>query len=222
MFNTSPYESLNCITFGDSKTTKKVLILLHGYGSDANDLITIAPMFKNLENTLIIAANAPHDCDNGFGRQWFPLIAKDNGKGGVDIDIASIFDVKIASNIVMQLVEEIQGHHNLETKDISLFGFSQGGILSLYTALHSDMQFGSIISHSGVYYGDENSEFNHNQNILMVHGDIDDVLPLDKFNTSVEYLNKHNVIFDSHIEANLPHSINQNTIDICEKFLIKT
>lgn len=221
MYDNTPYESLNCVSFGSPATAKKVIILLHGYGSDANDLIAVAPMFKDIKDTLFIAVNAPYNCDNGFGRQWFPLIVKDNGKGGVDIGISSVLEVKIASSMVMQLIEEIQDHHNIDTKDISLFGFSQGGVLALYTALHSQIQFDSVISHSGVYYGDENEEFNYNQNILMIHGDSDDVLPLSKFYNSIEYLNKNNISFESHIEANLPHSINQNTINICEKFLIK-
>ncbi len=221
MYDNPPYESLKCLSYGSPNHAKKIVILLHGYGSDAKDLIALAPMFKHLKDTFIVSANAPYNCDNGFGRQWFPLITKDNGKGEFDIEISSIFDVKIASNIIMQLVGEIQDHHNLDTKDISLFGFSQGGILSLYTALHSEIKFGSVISHSGIYYGDNNTDFNHNQNILMVHGANDDVLSLNKFNESVTYLNKNKISFENHIESNLAHSINQSTVDICEKFLIK-
>ncbi|MDR0484058.1 MAG: dienelactone hydrolase family protein [Alphaproteobacteria bacterium] len=225
--NSCSYKSLKCLCFSNKEGTeeenesiKKVVILLHGYGSDAKDLISIAPSFKNLENTLFIAANAPYEIEGFVGKQWFSLITKENDKGGFDVEIASPNEVKIASALIVKLINEVKEYHNLEYKDISLLGFSQGGILALYTALHSDMELDAVISHSGVYFGD-NEESNYNQRILMIHGEDDEVLPLERFNLTVEFFKQKNIPFESHVEKKLPHSINANTIEICENFLLK-
>ncbi|MCL2566646.1 MAG: alpha/beta hydrolase-fold protein [Alphaproteobacteria bacterium] len=243
--NKSPYKTLNClISCGNEdilntaeaenninentakhecEDVKHVVILLHGYGSNAEDLISIAPLFKNMKDTLFVAPNAPYEIEGFAGNQWFPLITKENENGGFDVEISSFGEVKIASNLIIKLIEEIKEHHKLDSQNISLFGFSQGGILSLYTALNNDMQLGNVISHSGVYYGEhENENFNSSQKILMIHGEDDEVLPLEKFYLSIDYLKSHDIPFKSYVEKGLSHCINTNTIEICEKFLLKS
>ncbi|MDR2007815.1 MAG: hypothetical protein LBQ34_02445 [Alphaproteobacteria bacterium] len=241
--NKSPYKTLKCLSFCANKSlvagessegaylpscnpedVKHVVVLLHGYGSNAEDLISIAPFFKNMENTLFVAPNAPYEIEGFFGRQWFPLITKENANGGCDVEVASFNDVKTASNLVIKLIEEIQQYHGLDSKHISLFGFSQGGILSLYTALNNTIPMGAIVSHSGIYYDTADvkaEDYNNSQKILMVHGEDDEVLPLDKFYLSVDYLKSKDIPFAKYVEPNLAHSINPNTIEVCEQFLLK-
>jgi phospholipase/carboxylesterase len=220
--NTENLSSLEASNLScETEKIKKVVILLHGYGSNAEDIISIAPSFKNLQNTLFIAPNAPYKIEGSVGKQWFSLLSTENPSGGFDVEISNFNEVKIASNLIMKFIAEVQELHQLDSKDISLFGFSQGGILALYTALHNDIQLGSVISHSGIYYGDgEDEKFNPNQKILMVHGEDDEVLPIEKFNRTLEYFKQNNIPFESHIEPDLTHSINATTIEICEQFLL--
>ena len=54
---------------------KSLVIFLHGYGADAEDLIGLAdPLAPHLPNTQFLAPNAPDPCrNNPAGFQWFPI-----------------------------------------------------------------------------------------------------------------------------------------------------
>ena len=61
-------------------TTKCIVIFLHGWGSDGNDLIQIANVWKNeLQQTTFIAPNGPEVCtENPLGRQWFNIMTEED------------------------------------------------------------------------------------------------------------------------------------------------
>ena len=62
-----------------SGTTRQLVILCHGYGSDGNDLIALAPYWQQaMPDAAFIAPNAPEPCDgNPMGYQWFPIARLD-------------------------------------------------------------------------------------------------------------------------------------------------
>ena len=59
----------------NGEPAKALVILLHGYGADGNDLIGLAPILSNqLPHVEFISPNAPFPCERSpFGRQWFSL-----------------------------------------------------------------------------------------------------------------------------------------------------
>ncbi|MEM6357820.1 MAG: hypothetical protein AAF844_19350, partial [Pseudomonadota bacterium] len=54
---------------------KALVVLLHGYGADGQDLIGLAqPLGQVLPNAAFRAPDAPEPCRvNPMGRQWFPI-----------------------------------------------------------------------------------------------------------------------------------------------------
>ena len=58
-----------------SGTADSLVIFLHGYGADGNDLIGLAePLAPHLPDTRFLAPNAPERCvNNPMGYQWFPI-----------------------------------------------------------------------------------------------------------------------------------------------------
>ena len=77
-----------------SGTADSLVVFLHGYGADGNDLIGLAePLAPHLPNTRFLAPNAPQRCaNNPMGYQWFPIpwldgtpeaVARGAGEGGL-------------------------------------------------------------------------------------------------------------------------------------------
>ena len=69
-------QSLNFYKHGNEKAPKSLVILLHGYGSNGQDLISLAPEWAgDMPDTLFISPDAPFPCEmGGFGFQWFSLV----------------------------------------------------------------------------------------------------------------------------------------------------
>ena len=55
-----------------SGTPQMLMVMLHGYGADGEDLIGLASYFADLlPETLYVAPNAPTRCGLGAGYEWF-------------------------------------------------------------------------------------------------------------------------------------------------------
>src|SRR6218665_3805879 len=54
---------------------RQLMVLLHGYGADGSDLISLGVQWRELwPDMLFVSPNAPEACDmNAAGYQWFPL-----------------------------------------------------------------------------------------------------------------------------------------------------
>ena len=123
--------SLNSIVINpNSKSSpKNAIIICHGYGGDAKDISIVANYWKTfLTDTLFVCPNAPEICKvNPDGFQWFDLMDQ------TDDEILS--QSLIAENKLNKLIDEVKETNKFKIDDIALVGFSQGGMLSLQTAL---------------------------------------------------------------------------------------
>jgi phospholipase/carboxylesterase len=72
------------------KTPKQLVIFVHGYGADGNDLIGLASYFQNiLPDALFLSPHAPDPCPmNPAGYQWFDFSSTDPAKLWTNILIA--------------------------------------------------------------------------------------------------------------------------------------
>ena len=156
---------------------RSVVIFLHGYGANGADLLGLAdPLGEHLPDTLFLAPDAPEACAGApFGFQWFPIpwidgSSEEESQRGM---MAAIDDLNAFLDGVM--VDE-----DLLPDQVALFGFSQGTMMALHVAPRREDPVAAIAAFSGRLLGPEllPDEVVSRMPILLVHGDQDDVVPV--------------------------------------------
>ena len=164
-----------------------VLFMLHGYGSNEEDLFSFASELP--DELCIVSVRAPYSLDP-FGYAWY-AINFDNEKGKWSDDEQAI---ESRDKIVTFIDEACKAYH-LDTDTITLLGFSQGTILSYAVALSYPEKIKNVIALSG--YINENILLdgfeikNHsNLNFYCSHGQVDAVIPIDWAQKAPGFLQK--------------------------------
>lgn len=152
------------------------IIMLHGYGSDENDLFSFANELP--DNYTIISLKAPHEMQP-YGNAWY-AIHFDNIDGKWSDDKQAIE----SRDLVLKCIDEIISAYNVDPDNITLLGFSQGTILSFSVALSFPEKIKNVIGLSG-YINEAifkenfvNNDFSK-LNIYTSHGSVDQVIPVD-------------------------------------------
>lgn len=190
--------------------SRNILICLHGFGSSYTDL---KPLPFNLPNTAIVYVNAPialPDMHNGFA--WFNLFYNDNNV--LDFNLQ---DIKHANTLLTNFVNYIATTYNVAHSNISLFGFSQGGMLALYNAMYSQHNYKAVVSHSGFFVLNGNI-VNKNQNIMLLHGMQDAIVPFFLAQQTVDILNNNNIKHTTYFN-NFEHTITAESLLKANSFL---
>ena len=187
---------------------KKLLILLHGYGADGNDLLPIGKHIQEkITNIEFISPNAFDKCElNPFGYQWFPI----------DEDRRYIFDEQIqnvTNRVFNEYVKKEAERRSLPISDVILCGFSQGGMISLAVGLRSMEKPLAIISLSGLLMNEIIPVGKNQPNILMMHGRLDDVLPKDFYEKSKNQLDLQKIAYNCKLYDDLSHSISHEEVE---------
>lgn len=194
---------------------KNLVVLLHGLGSDGQDLISLVPYFyESMPDSHFYSPNGIEKCDMApFGYQWFSLKNREAK--------AMIKELETKSEIVLDLIESKLSELKLGFEDLILIGFSQGTMLSLYLATAFEFQIKSVVGFSGAYLPPEIVK-NTKTPICLIHGMDDEVVHFDNMNDSKKRLIESNV---TNVETfgikNLGHTIDLSGIDFAVKFLKK-
>ncbi|SFI09882.1 alpha/beta hydrolase [Halpernia frigidisoli] len=192
-----------------------LLILLHGYGSNEEDLFSFRETLP--KDWLIISFRAPLVLEYG-GHSWFDLDLM-NKENPMDIDQA-----KAAEKGILEAILEISNRYGLTENETHLAGFSQGGILTYALALNNPQLFSKIAILSS--YPEEKLLDNISKDkkqleklkIFISHGTDDAVIPLDWGRKAADYL-YHKGCFFSFREYMSGHGVNQkNYMDLMEFF----
>ena len=139
---------------------RATLILLHGLGSDEQDMFGLAEQIPS--NIEVICLRAPHRYGPGYA--WFDIQWTFKG---IQVDENQMRD-SLAT--VSEFVTE------LGRKNLIIGGFSQGAIMALSTISESGDQFVGGILLSGRQYGNDCPNFNGK--VFQAHGAFDDVIPI--------------------------------------------
>ncbi|MBU1174785.1 MAG: prolyl oligopeptidase family serine peptidase [Alphaproteobacteria bacterium] len=192
-----------------------LLVLLHGYGSDGQDLIGLSPLFADLlNNPVIFAPDAPEACPlNPMSYQWFPLAAAS--------DFESLHGIDEAALTIQVLLESLWAETGLGPAETLLAGFSQGGMLSLYSGLMRDAPLAGILSFSGGLPLDAEfwPEIRSRPPMLLVHGDMDDVVPMMMSIATADALVARGLAVTRHISPGCPHAIAPDSIEAARRFV---
>ena len=153
-----------------------LLVLLHGYGSNENDLFSFAAELP--KELCIIALRAPYGLEP-YGHAWYAINFDANQNKWNDVEQA-----KESMAIIMNCVNSAQSLYDTDPSNISLLGFSQGCILSIALALNHPEKFKNIIGLSGYickeFLNDPQDEKAYKHlNFYCSHGSSDQVIPVE-------------------------------------------
>ena len=182
---------------------KSVVILLHGYGGDGKDISMLSLSWKrHMPNTLFICPNGHEPCAiNPSGYQWFDLTREDP-----DYILEQSI---IAENKIKQFIEEIKKEYSLINSQICLSGFSQGCMMSLNVGLTTEEKFSCIVGFSGKIINQNNlkERIKNFTDILLIHGDIDKIVPSTHLLESKDFLIRNGVSIQTLMIKDCEHHI---------------
>jgi phospholipase/carboxylesterase len=182
---------------------RHLVVFLHGYGADGNDLIGIGRQWSQLlPDAAFVSPHAPEPCGmSPMGKQWFALTFRDPDERWRGVNQArpaldAFLDAELA-------------RHGLDDSQLSLVGFSQGTMMALHVGLRRKMAPASIVGYSGVLVGDEHlkAEMTQAAPVLLVHGDEDEVIPPQALLMSAQGLGAAGVPVEWHMSQGIGHGI---------------
>lgn len=170
--------------------TPPAIIMLHGFGSDENDLFSFANEFPS--DYAVFSLKAPIRLEP-YGNAWYNIyFNNDQGKFSDD-------EQAIASReLVAKCIDEIVNKYKVDGNNITLLGFSQGTILSFAVALSYPEKVNNIIGLSGYINVDilkeGYAEKDFSQiNIYTSHGSVDQVIPVQWARKTKPFLENLNI-----------------------------
>ena len=153
-----------------------LLVLLHGYGSDENDLFSFSSELP--EELFIISLRAPHPLQP-YGYAWYAINFDAQQNKWNDVNQA-----KASMKTITKCIDLACEKYELNTKNVSLLGFSQGGILSMALAINYPKKFKNIVGLSGYISPEflentmQSEDYNH-LDFYCSHGSSDQVIPIE-------------------------------------------
>jgi phospholipase/carboxylesterase len=200
-----------------SGQTRKLVVLLHGYGADGDDLIGLAPYFaRALPDAAFVSPHAPEPCEGApMGRQWWGIrsfSAEERLRGALR-----------AAPILDRFLDDELKRHRLGEQDMALVGFSQGTMMALHVGLRRPRPVAGILGYSGALVAPETlaREVRSKPPILLIHGEADDLLPVESLLDAVQGLAAAGVPAQWHISPGVAHSIAQDGLDLGADFLAR-
>ncbi len=153
-----------------------LLILLHGYGSNEEDLFSFAPELP--DDSYVISVRAPYDLQP-YGHAWYAIhFDADENK------FSNNEQAKQSVELIALFIDEVVKQYPIDTKNITLIGFSQGAILSYATALTYPEKISKVVALSG-YFNQEilpeviDTKAISHLKFFVSHGSVDQVIPVD-------------------------------------------
>jgi len=194
---------------------RKLVVFLHGYGADGNDLIDLGRMFAPLiPDAAFVSPHAPDPCDQSpMGRQWFPLALGDLH--------AYWRGVEHAAPALQTFLDAELARYALSDRDLALVGFSQGTMMALHVGLRRNGPVAGIVGYSGLLAGPEHlaDPGVHRPPVLLVHGDADPIIPVMALQAAVQSLGGAGVLVEWHVSRGLAHGIDEDGLRLGADFL---
>lgn len=201
-----------------SGLANSLVIFLHGYGADGEDLLGLAdPLAPNLPDTVFMAPNAPERCSgNPFGFQWFPIPWLD---GSSEAEAAA--GLQAASEDLNHFLDTRLAEEGLTPDRLALVGFSQGTMMSLHVALRRPEPIAGIVAFSGRLLAPERleAEIASRPPVLLIHGDADPVVPFDDMAKAGNALVAAGVETYGHVMQGTGHGIAPDGLSVALSFL---
>ncbi|MFT0893161.1 alpha/beta hydrolase [Pseudochelatococcus sp. G4_1912] len=192
-----------------SGKTRQLVVFLHGYGANGDDLISIGREWQYwLPDTAFVAPHAPEICPaSGLGRQWFALTFRDPGERwrGVNHAMPALND----------FLDAELARHDLGADRLALVGFSQGTMMALHVGLRRKTVPAAILGYSGILVSPPAGVADPSPRapeaaappILLVHGEADEVIPVEGMFMTADQLAKDGIASQWHLSPRIGHGI---------------
>lgn len=197
------------------RAAKQLVVLLHGLGSDGEDIDMLAPLLAPaLPHAAFVAPTAPFFQRNAPDqRQWFEI---------GDIPVAQLHaGIEEAVAVLDAFVDAERARLKLRARDVALVGFSQGAMMALWSGLRRDPGPGAIVAYSGALVGDTRlaAELRWKPPVLLVHGSDDQVIHPGYSDAAQRVLNDLSVPVRALFRRGLGHSLDAESIGAGAAFL---
>ncbi len=201
-----------------SGRTTSVVVFVHGYGADGNDLLGLAePLAPHLPGTVFLAPNAPERCaGNPFGYQWFPIPWLD----GSSEEEAERSMLRSAADLDAYL-DAVLAEEGVTPAELILFGFSQGTMMSLHVAPRRPAAVAAIVGFSGRLLAPEAlaDEVVVRPPVLLVHGDQDEMVPPQSLPDAGNALSTLGFEVYAHVMKGTGHGIAPDGLSVALAFI---
>jgi phospholipase/carboxylesterase len=194
---------------------RSLIVFLHGYGADGNDLIGLGREWSRaLPGTAFVSPNAPELCPGTpMGRQWFPLTMRDPREFPRGV-------MHARPGLDAFLDAELQ-RLGLDETACALVGFSQGTMLALHIGPQRKRQLAGIVGYSGLLADPEALKRGpvHKPPVFLIHGDQDDLIPVAAVFSAAAGLAAAEIPVEWHISQGIPHGIGPDGLELGLAFL---
>ena len=198
---------------------KQVVVLLHGYGSDGNDLIGLAPVWQPiLPNAVFVSPNAPEMCRQlAYGFQWFDISFEGDRLASRQVGVVE------ARPVLVEFLNDLWSQTGIAPEQTILAGFSQGAMMALHVGLSLPQQLMGVIAFSGAFLPPEGfgSDAFAKPPVCLVHGDLDDVVDPEHSADADTALRLAGFEVSYHVSQGTAHGIAPDGLDYASQFLRK-
>lgn len=189
----------------------KVLIMLHGRGGSAEDILSLSSYLDVNDFTLL----APQATNN----TWYPysfLAPPSQNEPWLSS----------ALNLLKELVDELTGKQ-IPTANIYFLGFSQGACLALEFVTRNANEYGGVVAFTGGLIGDKIYNENYkgdfqNTPIFIGTSDPDPHVPVERVYATTNILKSMHAVVTEKVYANMGHTINQDEIENANKMVFSS
>ncbi|MDO6415167.1 dienelactone hydrolase family protein [Sphingomonas sp. BIUV-7] len=194
-----------------------LVVLVHGYGSNGDDLISLAQMIQPaLPTVAFVAPNATSRIPNmANAHQWWPIdtFSPAERAAGAQMAAPALDDF---------LTSELD-RHGLSEDRLLLVGFSQGTMMSLHVGLRRSAPIAGIIGISGMLVAPETleAEIRSRPPVLLIHGTADNVVPFRSLELASKALTAAGVPVETHVSPGVAHSVGQDGLSAAAAFAVR-
>jgi phospholipase/carboxylesterase len=193
---------------------KGLVILMHGVGSNARDLIPLADIWsERLPDVAFASLDGTDPFDGGFGgRQWFSL--RDIGEGNREARAAAAYAA------LRRLLEAELAHWQLPFGRLALVGFSQGSIMALHHAATSAEGAACVVAYSGRLASPVAAR--NGTPLTLIHGEEDEVIPVQELEYAADAFSAAGYTVDAYALPGVGHTISADGVALGQEALERT
>ena len=206
-----------------SGPARQLVVFLHGYGADGNDLIELGRAWQHLlPQAAFVSPHAPEPCGQApSGRQWFALTFRDPNERWIGVNKAA--------PLLERFLDAELNRHKLPPSALALVGFSQGTMMALHVGLRRVTAPAAIVGYSGLLVEPPDdmapeafaAEIKSRPPVLLVHGDRDDLIPPQALFQATQGLAALGISAEWHLSPGVGHGIDAEGLRHGGEFLAR-